>query len=181
MSVLNRIFEAGACAAALPLPALCAGTSVTRGRPGAHEMSLCSSRWYSSFESTLKPACSQHFWRCHLVDTELTSWPPPILKGFRWGAFLLFSSNIQLLHTRVSAKLWSGGQHFLHDPSCHNVACTRCSWCLSSGVLILCPATLFYPGQVCTQVWRTMTPDPLSAAQMFITVIFIAVGVDAVP
>lgn len=170
MSVLNRIFEA----AALPLPTACAGTSVARGRPGTQEMSLCSSRWHSSFESTLTPVCSQHFWRCHRVDTELTSWPPPVLKDFRWEAFLLLSSNTQLLNTRVSAQFWSGGQHFLPDPSCHNVGCTRCRWCLSSGVLILCPATLFYPGHFCTQVGRTMTPDPLPAAQILTTDIFIA-------
>lgn len=55
MSALHRIFEAGACAAALPLPAVCAGTSMARGRPGAQEMSQCLSGWHSSFESTLKP------------------------------------------------------------------------------------------------------------------------------
>lgn len=107
MSVLNRIFEAGACAAALSLPAVCAGTSVARGRPGAQEMSLCLSRRHSSFESTLKPMCSQHFWGCHLVDTELTSWPPPILKAFRWEDFLLFSP----------VQFWSVGQHFLPPPT----------------------------------------------------------------
>lgn len=178
MSVLNRIFEAGACAVALPLPAVCAGTSVARGRPGAQEMSLCLSRWHSSFESTLKPMCSQHFWGCHLVDTELTSWPPPILKALRWEDFLLFSSNVQLPNTSVQSSSGLEGGTFPFLPQCrrHKLQLVFVQWGFDS---LSCHTVL--PWKVCTQVWRTMTPGPLPAAQILTTDMFIAMRVDAVP
>lgn len=131
MSPLHRIFEAGACAAACA--AFCQQCVLAQAWPGAgqepRKLSLCLSGWHSSFESTLKPLCSQHFWRCHLVDTELTSWPPPILKCFRWEALLLLFSNIQLLNASVPGKFWPGGWYFLHGPSCHNIGCGAAGVC----------------------------------------------------
>lgn len=140
MSALNRIFEAGACAAAV-----CAGTSVARGRPGAQEMSLCSSRWHSSFESTLKPTCSQHLWRYHSVDTELTSWPPPILKGFRLFSCSLYSCLTQVFQWSSDLE---GSTFSMLLPA--TMLDTQGAAGVCPVVLILCPATLSYPGQVCT-------------------------------
>lgn len=116
---------------------------------------------------------SQHWNSCALNTSEgvvlwIQSWHPDHLQSWRVSGGRLFSCSLQI-YTSVPVKFWPAGQHFLHGPSCHNVGCTRCSWCLSSGALILCPATLSYPGQVWNQVCRTMTPNPLPAAQIFVT------------
>lgn len=163
-----------------PLPAVCAGTSVARGRPGAQEMSLCSSRWHSSFESTLKPTCSRVLLKVafcgYRADILTTSNP----ETFQVGGFLLFSPNIQLLNTGVKWSSGLEGSTFsMVLPATMLDAQGAVGVC--AVVWILCPAPLSYPGQVCTQVWRTMTPDSLPAAQILITDIFIAIRVDSVP